>query len=302
MRVAKLYYEEDLTQEQIGDLMGLSRVKVNRVLQRARKLGVVKITVNAPKGETFETEHKLAIKYKLRDAVVVPTPDDSSALLDALAKGAAAWLESHLTDGMRVGLGMGRTISHIPQYFKTSESKDCCFCEVIGGAAETSGGFSNYNVTSKMAELADARAEYVYAPSILSSEAVCDSFKKEPSIADALERARKCDIILQSVGPVDTTALMYVHGYFNMHDLETIKKDGAVGDALGRYFDQDGKPVQTRLDGQLLGLELADLAAVPWSVVIAGGDLKVPVIRAALIGKLFNVFVTDEKTAMQLLR
>lgn len=301
VRVAKLYYEEELTQEQIGEQLGLSRVKVNRILQRARKIGVVKITIDAPESDPYDLEHALTIKYKLRDAIVVPDAEDGEALWHALAKGAAEWLVDHLEDGMRVGLGMGRTLSHVPLYFNPPEKINCSFCEVIGGAAETSGGFSNYNVTSKMAELAGGRAEYVYAPSILSSAEACLSFKREPSIADALERARQCDIILQSVGPVNKSALLYVHGYFDEKDLEELRTNGAVGDALGRFFDQSGNPFPTRLDDQILGITLADLKKVPWSVVVAGGASKVPVIKAALQGNLFSVLVTDTKTAEQLL-
>ena len=205
VRVAKLYYESELTQEQIGEQMGLSRVKVNRILQRARKSGVVQITVNAPESDMFDVEHALTVKYGLRDAVVVSFAQENENLWQILARGAAEWLSDHLEAGMRVGLGMGRTLSHIPQYFNPPEKIECDFCEVIGGAAETSGGFSNYNVTSKLAEIAGGRAEYIYAPAIFSSASACQSFKQEPSIRDALERARHCDIILQSVGPVDTS-------------------------------------------------------------------------------------------------
>ena len=40
-QVARLYYEEELTQEQIAGQIGLSRQKVQRLLDSARKEGIV---------------------------------------------------------------------------------------------------------------------------------------------------------------------------------------------------------------------------------------------------------------------
>ncbi len=40
-QVARLYYEEELTQEQIARQIGLSRQKVQRVLNSAKKEGIV---------------------------------------------------------------------------------------------------------------------------------------------------------------------------------------------------------------------------------------------------------------------
>ena len=47
-KVAKAYYEDNLTQQQIGGRFGLSRVKVSRMLGRARSAGVVRISITPP--------------------------------------------------------------------------------------------------------------------------------------------------------------------------------------------------------------------------------------------------------------
>ncbi len=303
VRAAWMYYKEGLTQKEIGDRLSLSRVTINRLIQRARKRGIVQFRIDASGVENIELESALRQRFQLHDAVVTlgVEPDDTDVHYPVLARTAANWLTTHLKDGMRVGLGTGRTVSHLPNHFAPSSPITCTFTEVVGGAAVHSGEMAAYNVTSKMAELAGGRPEYIYAPMLASNQASHDSIVKEPTVAQALERARNCDILIQSVGPVDETALLYIHGHLKEEELQLLYERGAVGDMLGHYFDKKGNPVPNPVSDRIIGLNLADVAQIPLSVVMAGGPQKVPVLVAALQGHLFNVLITDAWTAQQII-
>lgn len=297
VRAARLYYESDLTQEQIGEQLGLSRVKVNRVLRAARDAGIVEIHVRGLGEPTEEIEDALVARLRLRDAVVVPDAPATDALTGELARAAAAWLASRLRPRMRVGLGLGRTISRLPETFRVDWPVDCSFTEIEGAAPAEPAGFASYDVTSRMGAIAGARTEFIFAPTFVSDRALRDRLVREPSIARALERARRSDIILQSVGTVSGSALLHIHGVIGVEDLEQLRISGAVGDALGHYFDADGRHVPFRTDDIHIGLTLDDLRRVPTSVLVAGGTEKLDAIRGALRGGYFNVLITDEGIA-----
>lgn len=301
VKVAKLYYEDELTQGEIARKLGYSRTKIHRILSTAKEHGVVQIQIHAPENEYFELEHVLIKTFGLRDAVVVPPRPAGEDLYLALDRGAVGWLKSKLEDGIRIGLGLGRTISHLPRVFEPNGSVNCTFTEIVGAAADHNQEISSYNITSKMAELIGGKAEFFYAPTFVSSPSLKEELISEPSIKKSLQRARKSDIILQSVGPVDETALLYLHGCLDEDDLVELRSKGAVGDALGHYFDREGRPVPSFTDQLMIGLDLEDLTRIPWSVVIAGGTDKVQVLGAALRGEMFNVAVTDADTARRLL-
>lgn len=301
VRVARLYYESGFTQNEIGEKLGYSRVTIHRILNRAIELGIVEIKINAPQNQNFDLEQGLIVKYDLRDAVVVADPEGDETIYTALARGAAEWLKRSLKSGMRVGLGLGRTISHIPLVFSTDNSLDCTFIEIVGGASDHSGGFAKYNITSKMAEIAGGKAEFLYAPNFVSSAEVQKALLNEPSISTALDRARSADIMIQSIGTVDYSAILYVEKKITLDELKSLQNAGAVGDALGHYFDKNGEIVSTFLDDRIIGIGLDDLKKVPWSVLVAGGEEKEAVIGAAMKGKFFNVLITNAKTAKYLL-
>lgn len=297
-RVAKLYYEVELTQQEIAEKLGISRIKVHRILNEARELGVVEVVIHAPEdGHLIDLEHQLVLRYNLRDALVVPETLNGETHYQTLARGAAAWLEANLAPGMRIGLGLGRTISHLPLFFNPANKVNCIFTEVVGGSSENTGGIAKYNVTSKMAELAGGRAEMLYAPNMVTNRELQRRLISEPAIAEALARARKSDIIMQSIGTVDETAILLVENRISQEELQQIQNAGAVGDALGHYYDQAGQPVATLLDERVIGLGLADIQKVPWSVLVAGGIEKHKGLRGALLGGFFNMVVTDCESA-----
>ena len=49
-KVARLYYERDLTQPEIATQLDLSQATVSRLLKRAKQEQVVRTTVNVPYG------------------------------------------------------------------------------------------------------------------------------------------------------------------------------------------------------------------------------------------------------------
>jgi DNA-binding transcriptional regulator LsrR (DeoR family) len=300
VRISWLYYVEELTQQQIGDRLGLSRIKVNRLLSQARRAGIVEIRINAAFSLHVEMEHKLCTLYNLRDAVIVPDTSPGESTYLALAQGVSDWLTPRLNEDLKIGLSIGRTISHLPLVFRSDQKVNCTFVETMGGAANYTGSFEQYNVISRMAELAGGRASYFYAPTIVSNPEVRQTLLAEESIDQALEMARNCDIVIQSAGSIQDGALLREYNHITNDDLEDLRQRGAVGDVLCQYIDAQGNALPGPVDGRVVSLTLDDLRQIPWSVGVGGID-KFEVIRAALRGSIFNVLITDVSTARLLI-
>jgi lsr operon transcriptional repressor len=70
---------------------------------------------------------------------------------------------------------------------------------------------------------------------------------------------------------------------------------------LGTVIDAQGVPLAHPINERVIGIGLPDLTHIPNVILAAGGDHKVPVIRALLGLGSVNTFVTDEATARALL-
>jgi deoxyribonucleoside regulator len=299
IRSAMLYYQAGLTQSEIGDRLGYSRVKINRVLRLARSHGILEVQVKIPAGWHIEIETELIRVLGLRDAVVVSSDQSGRTLESVLAEGASQFLLAQLQPGIRIGLGIGRTVAQLPERFRPDRQVDCSFIELIGSTYNQD--WARFDVTSRMAELAGGTREGLQVPGFVTDPDLGSRLAQEPSVADALDRARNSDIMVQSVGPVDTSAILFESDVLTADDLIDLRERGAVGDALGYYFDINGDHVQSRSDSNLIGISLDDLRNVSWSVLVAGGAAKVQPIIGGLRGGYFNTLVTDDLTATAVL-
>lgn len=92
-KVAKAYYEDNLTQQQIGGRFGLSRVKVSRMLSKARSSRIVQISINPPQSSNADLEREVEAKYGLKEAVIItPSTHDSYVIVSELGPVAARYL------------------------------------------------------------------------------------------------------------------------------------------------------------------------------------------------------------------
>ena len=75
-KIAKLYYNDGLTQSEISKELDLERSRISRLLKQAKELGIVKISINESYVEQFELGEKIKKKYNLKDVVLVDSNDE----------------------------------------------------------------------------------------------------------------------------------------------------------------------------------------------------------------------------------
>ena len=68
---ASMYYDDELTHEQIAEKLHMSRVAVTRLLQRARREGIVQVKITKRLPLQYELERSLKSTFGLKDVIVV---------------------------------------------------------------------------------------------------------------------------------------------------------------------------------------------------------------------------------------
>jgi deoxyribonucleoside regulator len=303
-RVAWLYYIEELTQKEIAHRFKMSRVKVTRLLQKAREQGLVEIRIANVQTSHLRLESSLRAALGLKDAMVIPTPVRSEDLRPSLARAAATYLTRVAQPGLQVGLGMGRTLAEIPNQMDQAEPGRggvCHFVEMVGGIGRGL-SFDSYKVSSLLAECCGGEVEHVYTPVIVETPAAREALLSDPQIRSVLERAAESELALVSVGTVDLDSFLYHAGYSNELGIRALQDLKAVGDVLGHFFDANGQPVPNPIEERLIGLSLTELAHIPTVICVAGGRPKVPSILGAARGGYVHVLITDESTASAMLK
>ena len=301
-KIAKSYYEDGLTQGQIGKRLGLSRIKVSRLLQQARQTGMVQITVTAPADSRIELERALEAAYELDEVIVAPaSPDGRQDMVTAIGQAAAAYLARCIEDGMVLDLSWGTTLLAMVDAMVPQSLPRVRVVQMLGGLGKLEAEAAGGNLALRLAALFGARMRLLWSPSIVSSKLVRDALLQDVNIAETLSLAARADVAVVGIGSPTPDSVVIQSGILTIDELSELRARGAVGDIALRFLDADGKAVDHPINDRTIGLELEQIQRISRVIGAAGGKEKFQVIRGALRGRLINVLVTDEQMAQALL-
>src|SRR4051812_46606581 len=92
-RVAWYYYVGGMTQQAIANRLGLTRLRVNRIVGQVRSDGLVRIEVKLPLANCVALEERLKAVYLLDDVTVVPSVPDADIQQQMIGEAAGTMLE-----------------------------------------------------------------------------------------------------------------------------------------------------------------------------------------------------------------
>ena len=102
--VANLYYNVEMTQNQIAERFFTSRSKISRMLKEARQLGIVEIKILEPWDRNVELEQEFMRRFALKDVRVISVKEaNNTMVLQKLGEVAAYYLDNLLNDNMILG-------------------------------------------------------------------------------------------------------------------------------------------------------------------------------------------------------
>lgn len=298
-RVAWYYYEGHLTQQQIADRLGLTRLRVNRVLARAREDGLVQVQVRLPLAGCVALEAALTERYGLAEAAVVPDVPGYAERQRVVGEAAGMMLDRLLRDGQAVGVGWGRTLRASLSRIEPRSHSASWVVSLMGGLTRGS-GTNTFEVSTGLAERLGAECWYLAAPIYCPSAESRAALLTHAGLSAVLKRAREVPVALVSCGDFSEHSLLATTPTVAEHT-EALQAAGAVGDLLGTFLDAEGQPVAHELNGRVMALSLPELAAVPGSILASGGPNKVLVMRGILRAGYVRRLVTDEASARALL-
>lgn len=304
-KVSKLYYEENLTQDEIMERLQLSRSKVSRLLQRARERGIVKITVMSPPGLYPDLEAELENRYQLSEALVVEARDPQSQALVSRELGIAAanYLLRTLQDNDVIGISWGTTLSYMVAALQPRPTPGAHVVQIIGGLGPPESEVHATDLCRRLAQLLQCRLTLLPAPGIVDHVEVKEAILSDSHVRHAFSLFSQISVAYVGIGaPTPDSVIMRDGSILSWDMLDDLLKKGAVGDIALRFFDAWGHPIISEVDQRVIGITLKQLRQIKRVVGVAGGPQKIDVLRGALRGRLINVLITDHVTASQLVR
>lgn len=301
--VAAMYYQQEMTQNEIATALDLSRVKIYRLLKEARETQIVRILIDWPIKRSTELEHQLAQRFGLERALVLQTgATDSALLLRQIAQLAARYLETALVDHSTMAICFGSTTYEVISAIRTDFQANVKVMQATGSLSHALKEFDSSALTRQLAQKLGGEALYLSSPLLADNAEAAAVIREQAVVGRTLEQVRRADIALVGIGDLDPATSGFVRaGVAESEQLRAYRESGAIGDMAWQIFDSAGQLYSCALNQRIIGVTLDELRALPQTVAVAVGLNKAAAIRGALQTGAVNVLCTDEDTAVRVL-
>jgi deoxyribonucleoside regulator len=303
-QVASLYYEKELSQVEIGDQLGLSRIKVYRLLKEARDEQVVQILIMWPSERDIQLEAELTKMFHLDKALVIKnasmTYDTAQRRLGQLV---AQYLESTLKDGMTLTVNMGQSTYEVINAIRPGFQANVNVAQAMGSVLDHNGELDSLSHGRQLAQKLGGKFFNLPSPLMANSPEAALVLKDQPLIEHVLNISRHADIALLGIGGLNPESSHYVNsGIIPVDKFEQLSAEGAVGDISGKFIDINGRLLDCVYNQCIIGLNLDELREIPNTIAVALGEEKILAILGSLRTGVINTFCTDNHTANNLIR
>lgn len=301
--IAVAYYEHEQTQEEIAKRFGISRIKVGRLLKKARNEGIVEINVKYHPIFSSKIEQQFVNAFGIKRALIAVDHQDEEEQRRQVAALVTNYLSSMLKNGMTVAVGQGRNVAAVASHVGIFPEKQCKFICGIGGTLRDGELIDADHISRNLARKFNAASETLYAPAYVENRELKKAFLQNRVIKETIERASKADIALVGLGDMNKNSYMVQLGWFTPQEVTNASiNQGVIGEIAGYgFFDIQGQPVETVMNDRVIGLSIEELRNIPCVIAIASENTKSMAILGALRSGVIDIIATSASNARTVL-
>ena len=302
VKAARLYYEEDLSQDQVASAIGVSRSNISRMLTDARAQGIVQIRIVEHAMRDSALEARIADLLPIRNIRIARSLNSIDDYASVGALGAEA-LNERVRANSTVAVSWGTTLQSMVNALESDYLPGVHLVPLVGGMTELSSGSNGDDLIRSMASKMGASFSAMLAPVVVSSRAARDAFINEPSIGDVLNQAANADIAVVGIGSKRSSSTMDLLHSAGLPDAtyDALMQEMA-GDMAARIYDIDGKPLDHGWSDRIIGVDLDQMRRIPYVIGMAAGAGKATGVIGAARGGYVSELVLSSSCALAILR
>jgi DNA-binding transcriptional regulator LsrR (DeoR family) len=295
-KVAKLYYEENLTQKEIAEETGIYRTTVGRMLKKAYKEGIVKIKVQSSFSEQFQLEEKIASHFAMKEVLIVSEDQAHKNV----AKACNNLLDRIIKDEDVVGLSWGESIGNLTSISTDLTPKNITCVPLVGGAGKMDVDFHVNAIVYEFAKAFKGTHQFIDAVAIYESIETAEEIIHSDFMHKVIELWDKLTVAIVGIGTPKSSSNMVWSGFLGETEQIELQEHHAIGDILSRFYTVNGEVIDSPIANRTIAIRLEKLRNLRYSIGVAYTKEKAEAIVGAMRGKFINTLVTTEETALEI--
>jgi deoxyribonucleoside regulator len=304
VKVCKMYYQQQLSKTDIAEKLHISRFKVARLIDRAKKEGIIRIQIVSPSTDLFFLEERLESALGLKAALVVEgVEDDIQVNNEELGKGAARFLIETIQDGDMLGVSVGTTVIEAIKALPEKTSFNGLHIVQVAGGLGQLNSIDGLKILNMLGQKLNCEVSMFVVPVFVQSPRVKEVLLADPGIGSTVKLFDKITIALVGIGSwyPEIKTNLYLAGGFPQEDVDWLKKNGVVGDVFNHMVKMNGEIITGPVVDRLMTIEPEKARRINYVIAVAGGAHKSRAILAAARSGLIHALITDSYTAVKIL-
>lgn len=297
-KVLRMYYVDNLTQNEIANRLSISRIKVARYIYYARAHKLVETKLNFPINENDELETEFENKYGLKECRIVPSFENIEDTYKYIAIELADILGRILNDDEYVGISWGTTLEGVSRYLKLNKKINVNVIPVTGAIGIQGQDNSTNFVIKNFADKIGGRYYPIHIPNIVDSKKAKKILEADSQTRNIIELNKKLSTVILAVSAASLDTSFSRLGAFSQKDIDYLDSLGVVGILNFEFLNAAGELVENMINDRIVRvLPFESIRKIKNSILISWGPKKVEILKACIKNKNINILLTDEETA-----
>ena len=279
LTVARMYYEQGKTQNEIASAIGVSRPLVSVLLTEARECGIVTITVNDIRVTAELLTERLRARFGVERVVIIPDEDIDDNTNKALAARAYAEIFSSENENARLGVGWGSMLDKMASYAESLadvKKGDGRIFPLVGGINSVIRSYHTNELVRILALKSGKRPAFLYIPALLDTNADLELTKRTEPYALIEKEWRAMEQAVVSLSNFPSYPDLGVKSFYGAR----LTERHAVGRILAYYFDVNGRIIRPQEETALqIPIDILRRAQV---TALCSGQVKPEAVAGAL--------------------
>jgi deoxyribonucleoside regulator len=302
VKVAYMYYVQNISQKDIAIRINTSRTNVARLLRLCREKGIVEFKINDISSYEIFLAMDIKEKYNLNDVTVISDALNKEDSMFMIGKTGASIVDKLITDNSSIGISLGTTLYHFVSKVTPSNYQNVDVVQLVGASQTRSFKTDGINLVETMASKLGATGYLIHSPFLVKNENMRKMLIAEPEVNETLKKMNQINLAVIGIGSNQHEIMaLQQRGFLDDTDENNIVSPDAVCTICGQQLDKDGKLIDCSLNKRVLAISVDDLKNTQTVLALAGGKNKVEAIKAALKGGFIDILVTDKEAALGLL-
>ena len=250
VEVARLYYEENMSQNQIAAKLGISRPLVSVILSEAKESGIVTITIRDAIITEEQVVEKLRRSFGISEVITVRDAQNDGMTNMLIARAAFNSCFSRANEGKRTGIGWGTIMDLMTDYAETLESvkeERGAIFPLVGGINSVTRGFHVNELVRVFSLKTGRQPSFLYVPALHATAVELELMRRTERCSATAEQSEYMEQALIAVTNFPSYPDLGVKSLYG----NALTEKKAVGRMLAHYFDAYGRIISPVSDSTL---------------------------------------------------